>query len=117
VFDLGPTGHNLAQQISDLRDAADGPGDKDQGVVLNGAFNLVPSDANGVVFSRTTSEVLRIVYLTPGATPASRGGFFPNGVNGTIRTANHELLRRSRNEEKEYHGHNRNTARSSRCSR
>jgi hypothetical protein len=88
VFDLGPTGHNLAQQISDLRDAADGPGDKDQGVVLNGAFNLVPSDANGVVFSRTTSEVLRIVYLTPGATPASRGGFFPNGVNGTIRTAN-----------------------------
>jgi hypothetical protein len=55
--------------ISDLRDAADGPGDKDQGIV--GPFppapesqaNIVPTDVNGLAFSRTFLEVLRIVYL------------------------------------------------------
>lgn len=70
-----------AQKISDLRDAADGPGDADQGIVLNGKANLVPTDANGLVFSRTTAQVLKIVYL--GMTPV--GGFFPDGLNGRIR--------------------------------
>jgi len=71
---------DAAQRISDLRDAADGPGDKDQGLVLDGNANIVPTDANGLVFSRTVQEVLNIVYLgSPGG-----GGFFPNRLNGPL---------------------------------
>lgn len=87
-------GLNVAQTvqaISDLRDAADGAvgiADKDQGILLNGQANIVPADANSIAFGRTPGEVLRIVYLksTPGA--ATSGGFFPAGVNGTVRTSN-----------------------------
>jgi hypothetical protein len=43
----------------------------------------VPTDANGIAFSRTPGDVLNIVYLTAAA--AQQGGFFPAGVNGTIR--------------------------------
>lgn len=82
LHQLGTATRNAAQAISDLRDAADGPGDKDQGVVLAGKANIVPADENALVFSRTPREVLNIVYL---GTDAPRGGFFPNGVNGTIR--------------------------------
>ncbi len=87
LVDLGPEVHNLTQKISDLRDTVDGNGDKDQPVVVGGVANIVPADNNSIVFSRTAGEVLRILYLkaTPGAT--DRGGFFPNGVNGTIRTS------------------------------
>jgi hypothetical protein len=85
IFAAGSTAQTLSQQISDLRDATDGPGDKDQPVAVGGSANIVPADSNAIAFSRTTSEVLRIAYLTPG-NPSS-GGFFPNGVNGTIRTA------------------------------
>ena len=44
--------------------------------------NLVPTDANGIVFARTTAQVLNIVYLTP--KKVAKGGFFPAGVNGAI---------------------------------
>jgi hypothetical protein len=71
-----------ARLISDLRDAADGPGDRDQGIRLQGQANIVPSDGNGLAFSRTTAQVLNIVYLG-GA--AANFGFFPNRLNGTIR--------------------------------
>jgi Ferritin-like domain len=70
-------------QISNARDALDGPGDLDQGVVRAGRANIVPSDANGIAFSRTPQQVLNIVFLTP--QPRLRGGFFPQGVNGVIR--------------------------------
>lgn len=33
---------------------------------------------------RTVSQVLQIVYATPGTTGTSKGGFFPNGMNGNI---------------------------------
>ena len=72
--------------ISDARDSLDGTSDLDQGVIgTGGASNIVPLDANGIAFSRSAGQVLNIVYLNRQAVTA--GGFFPNGVNGTIRTS------------------------------
>jgi hypothetical protein len=85
----------VVQGISDFRDSVDnndGSGtagaDLDQGIIgaLNGVgttANIVPLDANGIAFSRSTSSVLRIVYL--GGAPGVGGGFFPNGLNGAVR--------------------------------
>ncbi len=71
-----------AQAISDLRDAADGSSDLDQGIIVNGVANIVPTDSNGLAYSRSAQQVLNIVYLS--ATGIA-GGFFPNGLNGAIR--------------------------------
>ncbi|MBA3524495.1 MAG: ferritin-like domain-containing protein [Geodermatophilaceae bacterium] len=71
--------------ISNARDSLDGPEDKDQGVRLDGRANIVPTDSNGLAFSRTTGEVLNIVYLNPDS--VTEGGFFPDGVNGVINTS------------------------------
>ena len=72
------------EAISNARDSLDGATDLDQGIQpqSNGESNVVPNDSNGMAFSRTTGQVLDIVYLTKLA--ATKGGFFPNGVNGTI---------------------------------
>ncbi|MFO1070595.1 MAG: ferritin-like domain-containing protein [Geminicoccaceae bacterium] len=72
-----------ARKISDLRDAADGRGDKDRGVVdANWEADIVPTDGNGLAFGRSASQVLDIVYLG-GA--AAGFGFFPARLNGAIR--------------------------------
>ena len=77
-----------AQKISDARDSLDGPTDDDQGLTIAGdatTSNIVPLDPNGLAYSRTTGSVLNIVYLTKAS--ATAGGFFPNGVNGTIKAS------------------------------
>jgi hypothetical protein len=71
-----------ARKISDARDSLDGPSDLDQGIGSRFGANIIPTDRNGLAFSRNTSQVLSIVYLGG----AARGGFFPRGVNGTITT-------------------------------
>ena len=81
VTPYGVTVQTIVQKISDLRGSVGGG--KDQGIVVGGKANIVPTDANAIAFSRNTSEVLRIVYL--GGTAS--GGFFPNGLNGNIKTA------------------------------
>ena len=74
------------EKISNARDSLDDPTDKDQGVAPRGdASNIAPLDANGLAYSRSAADVLNIVYLNSAA--VSQGGFFPNGVNGTIRTS------------------------------
>ncbi len=70
--------------ISALRAAASQPTTvpDDQGILVGGTLNITPTDANSLVFTRTTTQVLDIVYL--GATP-SANSFFPMGLNGAIK--------------------------------
>jgi hypothetical protein len=54
--------------------------------------NVTPSTivacdtTNALGFARTTSQVLHIVYATQPGTLTASGGFFPAGMNGTIKT-------------------------------
>ena len=82
------------EKISDARDSLDGPTDLDQGVrnrppnsnlIPSPASNIVPTDANALAYSRSAGQVLNIVYLNRMA--VDRGGFFPAGVNGNIKTS------------------------------
>ena len=71
-----------ANKISDARDSLDGSTDDDQGITMNGVANLVPTDVNGLAYGRTFERVLNVVFLTPNQ--IDKGGFFPEGVNGSI---------------------------------
>ncbi|MFV0623184.1 ferritin-like domain-containing protein [Sphingomonas sp. ac-8] len=74
------------ETISDARDGLDGAGDADQGVkIQNGASNIVPSDGTGLAYGRTPQQVLNIVYLNRES--KTSGGFFPQGVNGFLKTS------------------------------
>jgi Ferritin-like domain len=81
-----------ATKISNLRSLLDGTGNDDIGLGttvddLNGtsatytASTIVNADSNTIAFSRTTQQVLNIVYASPSGT---KGGFFPSGLNGNI---------------------------------
>jgi hypothetical protein len=71
--------------ISAARDSLDGNWDVDRGIGTMDRANLVPADHNSIAFSRPADRVLNIVYLTP--KKATKGGFFPAGVNGVINTS------------------------------
>ncbi len=73
------------QAISDARDSLDGSSNDDQGIGTKHYANLVPTDSNSIAYSRTADRVLNVVYLTPNQ--ATKGGFFPAGVNGSINTS------------------------------
>lgn len=92
-----PALRTSADAISNARDRLDGTSDLDQGISPIArpasqpaaqsatASNIVPLDANGLAFSRTTGQVLNIVFLNNAA--VTQGGFFPAGVNGNLRTS------------------------------
>ena len=79
-----PSLRTSADAISNARDSLDGTSDIDQGITgtgsgLTGTSNIVPTDANGIAFSRTVAQVHNIAYLTN--TARIGGGFFPSGTN------------------------------------
>ncbi|MCY7395210.1 MAG: ferritin-like domain-containing protein [Nocardioides sp.] len=74
--------YTQADAISAARDSLDGKKNIDQGIGDAGTANLVPTDRNGIVFSRNTLQVHNIAYLTTKA--KGRGGFFPKGTNGVF---------------------------------
>jgi Ferritin-like domain len=83
LFEFGRYTQDAADKISSLRNTLsdEGGGVTDQGILINGKPNLVPTDSNSLAFSRSTRQVLNIVY---GGVNAAKGLFFPDGLNGTI---------------------------------
>jgi hypothetical protein len=69
------------QAISNVRLALGGAVDYGVASGPNGNSSIVVADSNALAASRSTREVLNIVY---GAPNAMGGLFFPNGVNGSI---------------------------------
>jgi hypothetical protein len=73
---------NWANKISALR-ATLGGGNETQ---LSISSIVAADPTNAVGFARTTDQVLHIVYGAAGGAGLSKGGFFPNGLNGIITT-------------------------------
>ncbi len=84
---LGGAYPGITTQISALRATLSGTGGAgqpvadDQGIVMNRRLNILPTDVNSLTFTRTTRQVLNIVY---GAVGTPSGLFFPQGMNGAI---------------------------------
>jgi hypothetical protein len=68
--------------ISNERAALSGQSD-DQGILISGNnYNFATGDANSLVYRRTLTQVLSVVY----GGPSTGGGlFFPTGLSGNIR--------------------------------
>ncbi len=82
IFAAGAAAQAASAKIAAARASLDGTGDDDIGVGLSGGeATVVDADSDAIAFSRTTSQVLKIVY----GGGASGGAFFPNGLNGNIK--------------------------------
>jgi len=79
IAQLGDPYLTTANKISTLRATAGGGAE----TTLD-ASHIVAADSNSIAYDRTTDQVLHIVYLSAAAGVVSKGGFFPNGLNGTI---------------------------------
>jgi hypothetical protein len=76
-----------ADGLSNARDGYDGSSDLDQGISNRGdASNIVPTNDDGAVLGRTPKQTLNVLFLSAAA--ADKGGFFPSGVNGSVKTSN-----------------------------
>jgi hypothetical protein len=105
-----PSLRTSADAISNARDTLDGTVEDDQGISpvtltttqtsttpagsyapfatgLAGltASNIVPTGPDGIAYGRAPGNVLNILYLNSLA--VTKGGFFPNGLNGTYNTS------------------------------
>lgn len=72
---------NYANLISTLRSTLD-----DQKETSLSTSTVVYADSNAIGWGHTTSETLHLVYGAGGGAGLAKGGFFPNGLNGTIFT-------------------------------
>jgi hypothetical protein len=84
-----------ANQISAFRGSVGGGNETPISTGLNATTGALSSSTGSTIvaaapgtstaYARTTSQVLKIVYAT-GNAGVSSGGFFPNGLNGNIKT-------------------------------
>jgi hypothetical protein len=92
IFEIGSPLTDYSQKIAAARASLDGSGPSkpdDVGVMVSSTgpqsySTIVDSVHNSFTTARTTTQVLNIVYGSPGATPTP-GVFFPQGMNGTIK--------------------------------
>ena len=75
LYAKGMDTRSAANKISAARDSLDGSSDLDQGIGNRNNANIVPTDKNSIAFSRTTGQVLNVVYLNNAAVVG--GGFLP----------------------------------------
>ncbi len=73
-----------AGKISSLRGAASSASGGAAAEVAPTSKTIVACDSNSLAFPRTTDQVLDIVYLNATGMAATKGGFYPNGMNGAI---------------------------------
>ena len=79
ILQAGTAYVGYANQISALRGTLGGGNETSLS-----ATSIVACDpTNAIAYSRTTSQVLQIVYATPDG-GVTAGGFFPSGMNGNI---------------------------------
>ncbi|MBA3729198.1 MAG: ferritin-like domain-containing protein [Sphingomonas sp.] len=107
IAEMGPRMVAAADGISRARGAAESPNNrrpnrtavvtsvpKEQpisaGEVFPGEVVISPTDSQGRSFPRPPQDVLNIVFMNSDK-EAKRGGFFPNGVNGVVRHAHHQV--------------------------
>lgn len=92
VVPFNETVQQVFARMSAYRDRMDGVQIDDQGLtntdpkyiaVPDQYVNMIPTDVRGLTFSRTPQMNLNI--LTVGS-PTGKGGFFPEGLNGAIKT-------------------------------
>jgi hypothetical protein len=84
----------LANQVSTLRGSLGGGNETALTYVstLNASGNyqassvVAATSANAIAYARTTDQVLHIVYGAGGGAGVASGVFFPNGLNGNIKT-------------------------------
>lgn len=85
-----PTGQvslfSRASSMSSARNPFDGPGSRDQGLGSKTGPNIGITDgANWVAIRRSPEQALGVFYTS--VLSVSSGGFFPAGVNGTIKVS------------------------------
>ena len=86
IYKKGEEWKRAAGAISEMRDTLDGSQDLDQPpATIGDRSNIVPLNENGIAYGRTPNHVLNIVYENPASGIVS-GGFFPEGLNGKIRS-------------------------------
>lgn len=82
IAQVGGSAVTTANQIATLRGTAGGGNE----TMLSGS-TIVAADNNSITYERTTDQVLHVVYLSASAGVVSKGGFYPNGMNGNIKAS------------------------------
>jgi ferritin-like protein len=80
IVAAGQTYIDIANQVSALRGTLGGGNE----TTLSVSSIVAADPTNAIAFHRTTDQVLHIVYGAAGGAGLSKGGFFPNGLNGNI---------------------------------
>lgn len=70
---------NIANKVSALRGTLGGGNE-----TMLSSSSIVAANSNAIAYARSTDQVLHIVYGAAGGAGVSKGGFFPNGLNGKI---------------------------------